>query len=100
MTGRAAGYCAGYAMPGYMNPMPRAAGVGYGAWGYGAWPGRGAGFWGGRGRRGGRRNWYRATGMPGWARARMGLPAWGGRTRGAYPGAYGGYAPAYSGYPG
>lgn len=35
MTGRAAGYCAGYAMPGYMNPV-----------------GRGRGFWG-RGRGGG-----------------------------------------------
>ena len=34
MTGRAAGYCAGYAMPGYANPIG----------------GRGRGFWGcGRG---------------------------------------------------
>ena len=22
MTGRATGYCAGYSMPGYMNPVP------------------------------------------------------------------------------
>ncbi len=61
MTGRAAGYCAGYAAPGYMNPV---GGRGFGAWGRG----------GGRGRR----NWFRATGMPGWARAGMGYPAWGG----------------------
>jgi hypothetical protein len=38
---------------------------------------------GGRGYRGrgggwGRRNWYYATGLPGWARAGYGLPAWGG----------------------
>jgi hypothetical protein len=40
MTGRAAGYCAGYTTPGYMNPIP----------------GRGWGFWGrGRGGRGFRR---------------------------------------------
>ena len=71
MTGRAAGYCAGYGVPGFMNPIP---GGGYGGWGrgYGA---RGAGFWG---RRGGWRNWYRATGLPGWGRAQIGLPAWGG----------------------
>lgn len=29
MTGRAAGYCAGYSMPGYANPGPRA-GLGFG----------------------------------------------------------------------
>ena len=60
MTGRAAGYCAGYPMPGYMNPMP-----GRGFWGRG----------GGRGR--GWRRWCYATGMPGWTRAANGLPAWG-----------------------
>ena len=32
MTGRAAGYCAGYSAPGYMNPI---AGRGYGGWGRG-----------------------------------------------------------------
>lgn len=35
-------------------------------------------FWfglGGFGR--GWRHWWRATGLPGWARASMGLPAWG-----------------------
>ena len=66
MTGRAAGYCAGYSVPGYMNPIP-----GRGYYGYGR------GF---RGRGGGRgwRNWYYATGQPGWLRATSGLPAWGG----------------------
>ena len=77
MTGRAAGYCAGYGVPGYMNPMP-----GRGYWG------RGAGFWGGR--RGGWRNWYRATGMTGWQRASMGMPAWGGPGRAPYGAGYAG----------
>ena len=59
MTGRAAGLCAGYGVPGYVNP----------AGGRGYW-GRGGGW--------GRRNWYHATGLPGWARAELGWPAWGG----------------------
>ena len=59
MTGRAAGYCAGYSVPGFMNPIS------------------GGGYWGRGGGRG-RRNWYYATGMPGWARAAQGMPAWGG----------------------
>jgi len=69
MTGRAAGYCAGTTVPGYMNSVPgRGFGMGFG---------RGVG---GRGRGGGwgRRNWFHATGMPGWARAGAELPAWGG----------------------
>ena len=45
MTGRAAGYCAGYPVPGFMNP---GFGRGYGGWGRG---GRGGG--GGWGRRNG-----------------------------------------------
>ena len=53
MTGRGLGYCAGYAVPGYMNPV---GGFGYGR----GWWGRG----GGRGWR----NMYYATGRPGWAR--------------------------------
>ncbi|MEW6619108.1 MAG: DUF5320 domain-containing protein [bacterium] len=58
MTGRAAGYCAGYQMPGYANPIPgRGFGMGFG---------RGRGFGMGRGR--GFRHWYYATGLPGWAR--------------------------------
>lgn len=54
MTGRGAGYCAGHAVPGYVNAI----GGGFG---------RGGGFGGGR--RGGRgyRNRYWATGIPGWA---------------------------------
>jgi len=76
MTGRAAGFCAGYPAPGFMNPVG------------------GRGFWGwGRGRGGGRgrRNWFYATGLPGWQRAAGGWPAWGG------PAAYGpvGYAAPY-----
>jgi hypothetical protein len=64
-TGRAMGYCAGYAAPGYMNPGP---GLGLGM-------GRGLG--GGRGGGGrGWRNMYYATGLPGWARAGW-LPAYG-----------------------
>ncbi len=57
MTGRAAGYCAGFGMPGYMNPIPgRGFGMGFG---------RGRGF-GGGGR--GWRHWFYATGLPGWQR--------------------------------
>ena len=72
MTGRAAGYCAGYGMPGFMNPAYGRGAVGYGAWG--------------RGR--GRRNWYHATGLTGWQREALGWPA--GRPMGPWP-----YAPAY-----
>ena len=79
MTGRAAGYCAGFAVPGFMNPA-----VG------------GGGFWrrgaGGGGR--GWRNWYRATGAPGWARASAGMPAWGGPWPAYYPPASVPYAPS------
>ena len=67
MTGRGAGYCAGYPVPGYMNP---AGGFGRG---FGVSPGGG-----GRGR--GYRNMFYATGMPGWAR-------WGAYPMGAYPAA-------------
>jgi len=56
MTGRAAGYCGGYGIPGYANPIP---GRVYGFWG------GGRGFFG-RGR--GHRHWYYATGLPSWAR--------------------------------
>jgi len=74
MTGRAAGYCAGYPVPGFMNP-------------YGGRLGLGLGFGRGGGR--GWRNWYWATGLPGWYRAGVGLPAWGGRVFGPYAPAYG-----------
>lgn len=63
MTGRAAGYCAGYSVPGYMNPVN---GFGYG------WGGRGRGRGGGRGWR----NWYYATGLTGWQRAAYGWPVY------------------------
>jgi hypothetical protein len=59
MTGRAAGHCAGYPAPGFMNYRG------------------GRCFWGRGGGRG-RRHWYHATGLPGWARAGIGNPAWGG----------------------
>lgn len=55
MTGRGAGYCAGYGVPGYMNSIP----------------GRGRGMGFGWGRGGGRRGWrhqFYATGLPFWAR--------------------------------
>jgi len=59
MTGRRAGYCADYPVPGYANAGP---GVG---------PGTGFGY-GGRGWR----NRFYATGQPGWARydAPWGVP--------------------------
>ena len=70
MTGRAAGYCAGYPVPGFANSIP------------------GCGFWGwGRGGGRGRRNWYYATGLPGWARGARGWPS----LSSAIP--YGGVAP-------
>jgi hypothetical protein len=47
MTGRAAGYCAGYGAPGYMNPYGGRMGGGFG-WGRGRFWGYppGVGFWG------------------------------------------------------
>jgi hypothetical protein len=54
MTGRAAGYCAGFTVPGFMNPVPgRGRGMGFG-WGRG---GRGRGW----------RHRFYATGLPFWA---------------------------------
>jgi len=76
MTGRAAGYCAGYGAPGYAQ-RPVDASPGFGGMGMR----RG---WGGGGR--GWRHMYYATGLPGWARYGYG-PAWGA------PPAYGPYAP-------
>ena len=52
MTGRAAGYCGGYGMPGYMNPV---GGRGFGFGGRGGGRGAGRGF----------RHWFYATGWPG-----------------------------------
>ncbi len=51
-TGRGLGYCSGYSSPGYTKP------------------GFGRGFFGRGGGRGWR-NWYYATGLPGWQRAGM-----------------------------
>ena len=64
MTGRAAGFCAGYSVPGYANPI-----IGQG--GFGRFGGRGRGY----------RNMYYATGLPGWARYNMGY-----YPEGPYPG--------------
>ena len=61
MTGRAAGHCAGYPVPGFANVPGR----------------RGFGGGGGRGGRG-RRNRFYATGLTGWQRAAAGMPAFGG----------------------
>lgn len=71
MTGRGAGYCAGYAVPGYANPAPGYSGMGRAGYGRGGGFGRGfgRGFGGGGfGRGRGNRNMYYATGQPGWAR--------------------------------
>ena len=66
MTGRAAGFCAGFPVPGYANPVGgRGMGMGWGR-------GRGGGFGRGRGF--------------GWGRAGYGFPAYGGAVN---PFAYG-----------
>lgn len=62
MTGRAAGYCAGYSVPGFANPIFKP-GVGFGR-GFG----RGGGW--------GWRNWYYATGLTGWQRAAYPYPVY------------------------
>jgi hypothetical protein len=67
MTGRGAGYCAGYGVPGYMNPAH----------------GRGRGS-GGGGR--GWRHMYYATGLPLWARGYAPRPAWPGDAGTAFNG--------------
>ncbi|MEA2031609.1 MAG: DUF5320 domain-containing protein [candidate division Zixibacteria bacterium] len=75
MTGRGAGLCAGYDVPGYMN---QSAGRGFGrGFGYGGGHGFGRGMGGGFGHgfQGGGRGWrnqYYATGTPGWARGGYG----------------------------
>ena len=66
MTGRGAGFCAGYGMPGFMNP----------GFGRGMGPRGGRGMFGGGGGHG-RRNWFRATGLTGWQRAATGWPTYG-----------------------
>ena len=86
MTGRAAGYCAGYPVPGYTNSVG-----GRGYFGMGRGGGRGGGW--------GRRNMFYATGLPGWQRFGAGYPAYGGAAPygnvGPYGAPYGGaYGPA------
>lgn len=64
MTGRAAGFCAGFNTPGYVNPIPgRGFGMGFGR-GFGR--GAGGGF--------GWRNRYYAGGMTGWQRVAGAMP--------------------------
>ncbi|MEW6067692.1 MAG: DUF5320 domain-containing protein [Nitrospirota bacterium] len=58
-TGKAAGYCSGFGMPGYANPVP---GRGWFGFGHGWGGGRG---WSGRGRGWMHRYW--ATGLSAWA---------------------------------
>ena len=77
MTGRAAGYCAGYDMPAGAGPAyagPAYAGPAYAN----PMPGRGFGMrlGGGWGRGWRWRHWYYATGLPGWARVDR-EPDWG-----------------------
>lgn len=60
MTGRGLGYCTGYDAPGYVR-----GGVGFGGRGFFGRGSLGGGAWGGGY---GHRNWYRATGLPRWAR--------------------------------
>ena len=68
MTGRAAGYCAGYSVPGYANP----------SFGRGGW-GRGRGWGGGRGAGRGWRGGYYAADASSWAGAGYGNPAFAGQ---------------------
>jgi hypothetical protein len=64
MTGRAAGYCAGYPMPGFANPIP-GRGLGFGGGrGFGFGRGSGLGFRGGRGWGGNWRTHYAAPVYP------------------------------------
>lgn len=60
LSGRGAGFCRGYGVPGYANPWRGAGrGAGYGQGGYGR----------------GRRNRYFETGVPGWAYDRWSVSA-------------------------
>jgi len=49
MTGRSAGYCAGYSVPGYLNPIPGRGFYGVGRGGYPWGGGRSRAWGGGRG---------------------------------------------------
>ena len=63
-TGRAAGLCVGFDSPGYASSR------------YGPGFGSGRGVVGGFARGWRHRNWFHATGVPGWARSGFG-PRWG-----------------------
>ena len=76
-TGRAAGYCAGYGVPGYMNPL---------------WGGMAGGGWGLRGAGRGGLPWGGGRGRA-WGGGRG--PGWGYGRYGAYPPAY--YPTPYEG---
>ena len=67
MTGRGAGFCAGYPTPGYMNPTP-----GTGWYGYGRGWGRGPGRSRGRGR-----GWFAYGGYPDYGGPDYGGPGYG-----------------------
>ena len=74
MTGRGAGFCAGYSVPGYANQIP---GRGFGGGGFGRGGGRG------------HRNRFYATGLTGWQRGFGGNPYMsGGAPYGAYDDPY------------
>lgn len=63
-TSRGAGYCRGFGIPGYANPV---SGMGWFEFGH-SWSRGGGRFCRGRGWR----HWYWASGLPGWARAGYG----------------------------
>jgi hypothetical protein len=68
MTGRRAGYCSGFQLPGSMNPASGRGRSGFSGRGMGrGWSGRGRGW----------RNCYLATGIPGWAKGGYGYPPFG-----------------------
>ena len=72
MTGRGAGYCAGFSVPGYMNAGP---GWGYrSGFGRGFGPGFGPGYGRGWGRGFGRRGFGRRAG---WSGVPYGYGPWG-----------------------
>jgi hypothetical protein len=66
MTGRQAGYCTGYPMPGYANPAPGR-----------SWFGYGRPFGSGRGFGRGWRHWQYPAGHPAWSHPWMYPPAYG-----------------------
>lgn len=80
MTGRAAGFCAGFPVPGYMNPV----------FGRGFGRGRGGGW--------GRRNWFYATGLTGWQRGAYGYAPYGAGPQFGMPYPHASYPPYAAGF--